>query len=157
MTLWLYKTRKCWRTKKGRTDTHGGATLLTASQNGTYGLMSKTGVPSIKSAAAKSTLPWSMRLIWHSERPIGLGRWGVRVARTPMLCPMSLGGFTLPFNPLLVLLWCRSAHEPHAFTGRYQCLVYLRILLTIAVTTNYTFHDCDLLKYSGNQINLAQI
>ena len=63
--------------------------------------MSKIGVPSIKSApATSSTRPWS----WVSRRPtsstqlspMGLGRKGERVAKTPMrVFPPSRGGRTV--------------------------------------------------------------
>ena len=70
------------------------------SKSGTYGLMSSNGVPSrISTPSMLRTLPsiFSSRTI---DIPMGLGRLGARVAKTPRSV-VSIYGRTLNLNPRL--------------------------------------------------------
>ena len=69
------------------------------SANGTYGLISSTGVPSTKSIPPTTTTPRSAstRSTVPTDSPTGTGRCGVLVANTPTRSPSNLGTATLPF------------------------------------------------------------
>ena len=65
------------------------------------GFISKIGVPSIKSAPDRTISPVLVftESILQSDKPIGFGRCGERVANKPTRLPFSLGGATF------VLTW----------------------------------------------------
>mmetsp|Transcript_9645 Transcript_9645/g.40394 ORF Transcript_9645/g.40394 Transcript_9645/m.40394 type:complete len:273 (+) Transcript_9645:258-1076(+) len=73
--------------------TRAASSFVSASQNGKYGFMSNTGVPSTKSAPPTSKKPfsWSTCLISTRLKPIGKGLCGVRVANTPRRSPFRRG------------------------------------------------------------------
>ena len=91
--------------------THFGAVASgTLSHHGTYGLISKTGVPSTKSIPPSVTSPRSQStlIILPKLNPTGRGRCGVRVDKHPRFSPFNLGTETKAFTapPFFV---------PHAF------------------------------------------
>eukprot|EP00962_Isochrysis_galbana_P053067 scaffold24522_cov56-Isochrysis_galbana.AAC.1 len=57
-----------------------------------HGLTSRIGVPSSRSAPPRRSVPPCTLMSFATERPIGLGRWGVRVAKSPMEPPSKPGG-----------------------------------------------------------------
>lgn len=59
--------------------------------------MSKTGVPSTISVPKKLIVAPSIRSISTKLKPIGEGRCGERVAKTPIRSPLKRGGATLAF------------------------------------------------------------
>ena len=79
-------------------------TFTSASNSGTYGLMSRSGVPSRMSTFLMCRTPSSILSSWTIESPIGFGRLGARVANRP-LGSESMKGTTWRLNPWLRWKW----------------------------------------------------
>ena len=88
-----------------------GTCAFKASCKGMYGLMSSTGVPSIRSSPERYNFLPRMLLTRARVMPTGFGRWGEREANMPIFLS-NLGGRILAKNvtPKLPIrcCWCRK-------------------------------------------------
>ena len=112
-----------------------------ASYGGRYGLMSRTGLPSMTSAPEMVTVRFvastlSMRT---RERPTGLGRCGVRVASTPTLtreppCPRPCprGGLILAGNVSPLLVRAARVFAPLVFAWKTK-MTWVRVRVRVRV------------------------